>query len=155
MIDRVASFTELVLTVFRVNGALLNAGDALVRDTGLTSARWQVLGALANSSGSRTVPQIARAMGLTRQSVQRLVNDLERLGIVTLNPNPDHARAKLAVMTKKGEAAYAEALRRQPPWADELTRGLVASDIDAAKRVLAVIADRLGEAATEEEGNSQ
>jgi len=39
--------TNLILEIFRVNGLLLAAGDRLTRDLGLTSARWQVLGALA------------------------------------------------------------------------------------------------------------
>jgi hypothetical protein len=41
--------TQLVLETFRLNGCLLIAGDALVADIGLTSARWQVLGAIALS----------------------------------------------------------------------------------------------------------
>ena len=41
------ALTDLVLAVFRLNGRLLTAGDRLVSDLGLTSARWQVLGAIA------------------------------------------------------------------------------------------------------------
>ncbi|HET8726173.1 MAG TPA: helix-turn-helix domain-containing protein, partial [Alphaproteobacteria bacterium] len=80
--------SRLVLKVFRLNGALLEAGDTLVRDTGLTSARWQVLGALAEHGAPRTVSQIARAMGLTRQSVQRVTDDLHDSGLVEFLPNP-------------------------------------------------------------------
>ena len=43
------ALTGLVIEVFRLNGDLLAAGDALVGDLGLTSARWQVLGAIALS----------------------------------------------------------------------------------------------------------
>ena len=43
------ALTELILETFRLNGRLLAAGDALVRDLGLTSARWQILGAIALS----------------------------------------------------------------------------------------------------------
>jgi hypothetical protein len=42
-----AATTELILETFRLNGLLLEAGDRLVADIGLTSARWQVLGAIA------------------------------------------------------------------------------------------------------------
>jgi hypothetical protein len=41
--------TALILEVFRFNGRLLAAGDKLVANLGLTSARWQVLGAIALS----------------------------------------------------------------------------------------------------------
>jgi hypothetical protein len=39
------TLTDLVLEVFRLNGRLLAAGDRLSKTVGLTSARWQVLGA--------------------------------------------------------------------------------------------------------------
>jgi DNA-binding MarR family transcriptional regulator len=143
MKDRISVFNRLILTVFRANGALLEAGDALVRDIGLTSARWQVLGALAEHGTPRTVSQIARTMGLTRQSVQRVADDLRRAGLVEFRLNPDHARAKLMAMTAPGEAAYREALRRQRPWAAALADGLTSEEVAAADRVLAAIADRL------------
>lgn len=143
MSDEASALTRLVLTVFRANGALLGAGDALVRDTGLTSARWQVLGALDEHDAPRTVSQIARAMGLTRQAVQRVADDLQRAGMIAFLPNPDHARAKLMTMTGKGQAVYDEALRRQQPWAAALADGLSTEDLAAANRVLSLVADRL------------
>ncbi|MDH3233798.1 MAG: MarR family transcriptional regulator, partial [Alphaproteobacteria bacterium] len=42
----VEAVTALILETFRLNGRLLAAGDRLVGDLGLTSARWQVLGAI-------------------------------------------------------------------------------------------------------------
>ena len=62
------TFSELLVEVFRVNGLLLAAGDDLARPAGLTSARWQVLGVVDH--GPVTVAQVARIMGLTRQSVR-------------------------------------------------------------------------------------
>ena len=66
----------LILDVFRLNGDLLAAGDILVGDLGLSSARWQVLGAIALSPVPLPVAHIARNMGLTRQAVQRVVDDM-------------------------------------------------------------------------------
>ena len=43
------SLTDFIIDVFRLNGALLVSGDALVGDLGLTSALWQVLGAIAHT----------------------------------------------------------------------------------------------------------
>jgi DNA-binding MarR family transcriptional regulator len=60
---------QVILSIFRANGLVLGAGDLLTADDGLTSARWQVLGAVALAERPLTVPQIARRMGLTRQSV--------------------------------------------------------------------------------------
>jgi DNA-binding MarR family transcriptional regulator len=138
-----AAVTTLILEVFRLNGALLEAGDALVRDTGLTSARWQVLGAIAASPVPLPVAHIARNMGLTRQAVQRLANELESDGLVRFDTNPHHERAKLVVMTKAGERAYAVAMRRQAPWANRLAGPLSAATLSATARVLADLYGRL------------
>ncbi|MDI1281765.1 MarR family transcriptional regulator [Brevundimonas sp.] len=143
MMNDATVLSRLILTAFRANGALVEAGDALVRDIGLTSARWQVLGALAEQAAPRTVSQIARTMGLTRQSVQRVADDLRLAGLIDFLPNPDHARSKLMSMTLAGQSAYAEALRRQAPWVTGLAAGLSLEDVAAAIRVLSVIADRL------------
>lgn len=85
--------TELVLRVFRANGVLLAAGDRLAAEQGLTSARWQVLGALALAGRPLTVAQIARRMGLTRQSVQASVDRLRRATLLEADENPDHRRS--------------------------------------------------------------
>ncbi len=143
MSSKAATLTRLMLTVFRLNGALLEAGDALVRDTGLTSARWQVLGALAASGTARTVSQVARTMGLTRQSVQRTADDLAAGGLIEFRSNPDHARAKLMAMTAKGEDAYGQAVRRQEPWASALAEGFGEAGLTAADRLLGDLADHL------------
>jgi len=135
--------TELVLETFRLNGRLLVAGDALVADVGLTSARWQVLGAMALSPVPLPVAHIARNMGLTRQAVQRLVNEMERDGLVRFGPNPHHQRAKLVFLTPRSRAAYDAAMKRQGPWASSLANGLSVKQIDAATATLRTIRQRL------------
>ncbi|TIW72492.1 MAG: MarR family transcriptional regulator, partial [Mesorhizobium sp.] len=40
------ALSDLILDLFRLNSRISAAGDRLVADLGLTSARWQVLGAI-------------------------------------------------------------------------------------------------------------
>ena len=141
------ALTGLVIEVFRLNGDLLAAGDTLVHDLGLTSARWQVLGAVALSPVPLPVAHIARNMGLTRQAVQRVVDDMRADGLVRLEPNPHHRRAMLVKMTKDGEAAYGQASMRQERWADSLAAGLPSKEIEAAGTLLRTLRQRLDEAA--------
>lgn len=138
-----ASLTELILEVFKLNGRLLSAGDQLVAGLGLTSARWQVLGAIAFAGAPEPVANIARNMGLTRQAVQRVVNELEAEGFLTFAPNPHHQRAKLVVLSKTGAKAFQAAARRQAPWANQLARRIPARDIQTALGVVREIATRL------------
>jgi len=128
--------TELILETFRCNGRLLAAGDRLVAELGLTSARWQVLGAIALSPTVEPVARLARNMGLHRQGVQRIVNELEKEGLVEFRPNPHHRRANLVVLTARGKAIYEEADRLQIPWVNALSEGIASEDIALATRVL-------------------
>ena len=131
------------MSTFRVNGLLLDAGDLLSADEGLTSARWQVLGAIALAERPLTVPQIARRMGLTRQSVHATVNRLVRDGFLELGPNADHRRSSLVGVTKQGSAKYEAIDARQVAWINRLSRGIARSDIETAVRVLDVLCRRL------------
>ena len=137
------TITGLVLETFRLNGRLLVSGDALVADLGLTSARWQVIGAIALSPVPLSVAQIARNMGLTRQAVQRLANEMEADGLVRFAPNPHHQRAKLVVLTAVGKTAFAAAMKRQVGWATDLGAGLDARKIAAAAATLRSVRQRL------------
>jgi DNA-binding MarR family transcriptional regulator len=148
-----AAITDLVLETFRLNGRLLASGDALVADLGLTSARWQVLGAAALSAVPLSVAQIARNMGLTRQAVQRLANEMEADGLVRFAPNPHHQRAKLVLLTAAGKTAFAAAMKRQAAWAAALGKGFGVRDIAAAATTLRTIRQRL-ENGTDNEGDN-
>lgn len=135
--------TELILSTFRANGLLLNAGDLLSAEEGLTSARWQVLGAIALAERPLTVPQIARRMGLTRQSVHATVNRLVHDGLLELGPNEDHRRSALVGLTKQGVAKYEAIDARQLTWINRLARGISPSDIETAVKVLDELSRRL------------
>ena len=135
--------TELILSTFRSNGLLLGAGDLLSADEGLTSARWQVLGAIDLAERPLTVPQIARRMGLTRQSVHATVNRLVGDGFLELAPNADHRRSSLVGLTELGRATYEAIDARQVAWINRLARGIARSDIETAVRVLDELCRRL------------
>lgn len=65
-------------SIFRLNGFFLHAGERLTSEIGLTTVRWQVLGAVLHEP--LTVSAVARDMGLTRQSVQRTADLLVEQG---------------------------------------------------------------------------
>lgn len=95
--------SDVTLTVFRLNGQLLSVADDMASTVGLTAARWQVLGAVLGEPLS--VSGIARQMGITRQSVQRIANILVEEGLAEYVPNPAHRRAKLLRPTDTGYKA--------------------------------------------------
>ena len=124
-------FTQIVLELFKLNGLLVAEGDQITKEHALSSARWKILGALALSPHSMTVPQIANKMGQTRQSVQRLADAMQKDGFLDYQENPYHKRAKLVVISNKGEKIYKLLERKQIPWAD-----ISAKDMDVTLSVL-------------------
>jgi DNA-binding MarR family transcriptional regulator len=135
--------TRLVLATFRTNGALLDAGDRLTADQGLTSALWQVLGAAALAERPLTVAQIARRMGLSRQSVHGSVRRLAERGLCELAPNENHRRSPLVQLTEAGEAAYITVDRKRVKWVNRLVAGIPNADLETAERVLEALCQRL------------
>lgn len=103
------ALTDVTLAVFRLNGMLLQWGDGLVEPLGLTSARWQMLGALSLAGRPLTAPQIGRAMGVTRQGAQKQLNLLLEQGLVEAHANPAHRRSPLYTLTPHGRRLYARA----------------------------------------------
>jgi DNA-binding MarR family transcriptional regulator/molybdenum-dependent DNA-binding transcriptional regulator ModE len=136
-------FTDLVLETFRLNGRLLAYGDGLVKPINLTSSRWQVLGSLPRNRA--TVSEIARYMGLQRQSVQRTIDVLCKEGLVKLVDNPNHRRARLAVLTAKGLDTVAQANKMRDKWRKRMTASLSKSELETAYQVLRRIRRELGD----------
>ncbi|MFD8795155.1 MarR family winged helix-turn-helix transcriptional regulator [Streptomyces vinaceus] len=97
--------SRTALGVFGLNGRFLAISEELARPAGLTAAWWQVLGAVLHEP--LPVAGIARVMGITRQSVQRIADLLAAKGLAEYVPNPAHRRAKLLRPTQEGRAAVA------------------------------------------------
>ncbi|MFT4181942.1 MAG: MarR family transcriptional regulator [Rhizobium sp.] len=145
-IERTAAataLTALFLDLFRLNNRVLASGDRLVAGLGLTSARWQVLGSILAAQRPQPVAWLARDMGANRQNVQRIVNDLEKEGLVSFRPNPHHRRAQLVVLSSRGQEIFDAAMRLQAPWANDLSEGLQLEDIETMRRVMAALRGKL------------
>jgi DNA-binding MarR family transcriptional regulator len=130
------ALTNVILDFFRLNSRLLSSGDRLVAELGLTSARWQILGAINAAERPQPVAWIARDLSANRQNVQRIVNDLASEGLIRFETNPHHRRAQLVVLTDAGRQAFDVEMRLQAGWVNKLAEGLSVDEIEAAHRVV-------------------
>jgi DNA-binding MarR family transcriptional regulator len=128
---------RLVADVLECAGALRRYGDALTRPLGQTEVRWAVLSVL--SGGARTVPQVARRLGVTRQSVQRVANLLAAEGLIESVANPDNARSPLFRLSKRGEEVLTAITRAADPWLRRVGEELSLEDLRRARVALAVL----------------
>jgi DNA-binding MarR family transcriptional regulator len=137
------ALTSLMLDLFRLNSLFLTAGDRLVATLNLTSARWQILGAIVSAERSQPVAWIARDLGANRQNVQRIINDLLKDRLVVFEPNPHHRRAQLVVLTAKGKQAFDAAMELQIPWVNRLSAGLTVKELETAHRAITTLRQKL------------
>jgi DNA-binding MarR family transcriptional regulator len=131
--------SELVVHVLRLNGLLTAAGDQMAQPAGQTSARWRVLAAIEDTP--LTVPQIAHAWWLSRQSVQRIADLLVNDGLAVYQDNPGHRRSKLLRITPPGHSALRTIRRAQQAWADQLGAEIGEADLHTANATLAHLVD--------------
>jgi len=135
------ALTQLILETFRFNGRLLAAGDRLTKELGLTSALWQVIGAI--NEEPLPVAQIARNMGLTRQSVRRTANVLKNKGFVEFHDNPNHQRAKLVKLTKQGRSVLEQVTKLQIDWSNSVSKGIDEKKLKTVIQTMNKILERL------------
>jgi DNA-binding MarR family transcriptional regulator len=135
--------TELILQTFRFHGALMDSAERLVRPIGLTAARWQVISSVARAAQLGPVAHIARDMGLSRQSVQRLADVLVGEGLVEYRNNPHHKRAPLVALTDRGREAFEAVTRKQVTWVNSLAAGAKPDEIEHALTLLQELEQRL------------
>jgi DNA-binding MarR family transcriptional regulator len=86
--------------------------------------------------GAQTVPELARARGVTRQHVQEVVLGLVAEGLVELAPNPRHARSRLVRATPAGEALVVAMDRTDDRVLAAVGRKLPPSDLALTARTL-------------------
>lgn len=141
--SKAAILTDIMLTVFRVNGRLLEKGDQLVEPLNLTSARWQVLGAVALAGKPLSAPQIAETMGITRQGAQKQLNKLEEDGFFEQSLNPRHQRSPLYALTGLGNRTYSKVMALEAVWANGLVAGLSLQDLKNTLQTLNAVYERL------------
>lgn len=139
------ALTGLVLDLFRVSSRMTTAGDRLVSELGLTSARWQILGVMKEVARAQPVAWFARDMGTSRQNLQRIFYDLEKDGLVEFTPNPHHRRAPLVGLTASGHELFDKAMALQIPWANALADGLSLEDLTTTHKVISILCKKLEE----------
>lgn len=136
-------FIDLVFEIFRSYGRIMKVGDVMGQPIGLTSSRWQVMGSLKHNKAS--VSDIARYMGLQRQSIQRTIDLLRREGLVELIDNPKHRRSKLVALTPSGWKTIGEADNIRDDWIKRSTVGISTSELESAYTFLRRVRKRLGD----------
>jgi DNA-binding MarR family transcriptional regulator len=124
------ALTQIVIATFRLNALLMDAAQEMAAAGGITAAWWQVLGGVLDQP--RTLADIGRLMGMSRQGVRRGADLLVAQGLAEYRPNPAHRRAKLMACTDAGYWAIRRITLAQHPWADRIGSQVALDDLHQA-----------------------
>jgi DNA-binding MarR family transcriptional regulator len=94
-----------------------------LREHGLTIGRWQVLSVLTRFDGSR-VGTIADLSGGEQAAVSRVIDQMERDGLVTRRPSITDSRAVDVWITTRGAEIYSELLPAAEQFVDRMVQSL-------------------------------
>jgi DNA-binding MarR family transcriptional regulator len=113
VVDPKDAWTRFAMSVFKINGLIIRAGEGITNPIGQSSARWQVLGRAYEPT---TVSKIAQDLGHARQSVQRIADVLASEGLVSYKDNPADRRTRLLELTNDGAEVLAKIYQGQVEW---------------------------------------
>ncbi|MCB9594062.1 MAG: MarR family transcriptional regulator [Sandaracinaceae bacterium] len=110
-------------------------------EEGRGAARRGILRGLARF-GAQTVPEMARARGVTRQSLQPVVDRLERDGLIERRDNPRHRRSPRFDVSDAGRALVERMDDNDTRVLRAVGRGLSASDLACTSKTLRAVRER-------------
>ena len=133
------SHAELCLRMARANAALLRRFDnSLGGHHGISFSDFQILNHLSRAPGGRLRRvDLAERLGLSASGVTRTLLPLEKIGLVTRQPDPTDARVGFAAVTAVGEEMLVNATVTADLVSRDLLRGVAADQLDAMTALLA------------------
>ena len=134
--DGADRYRALLAEVYELAGRSRRQSDIEAAAFGSTAARWLAMSAM--SEHPMTVAAIARRLGLPRQAVHRVVDDLVAQGHVEKFANPDHSRAELVTLTDEGRLVHSRLAQASNDHRSELLAAAGVSDqeLEVARDVL-------------------
>jgi len=143
--DLATAYRLLIAEVYEVAGRSRRTSEAIAAELGHTVARWHLMSAVIDEP--RSVAAAARRLGLARQSVQRVADQLVADGLARTTPDPGDARAARLSLTDAGCRALGQLVeqsdRRRS--AQLAASDLTDDDLQAARRVLRTLGDLLAD----------
>ncbi len=129
---KVDAYRILMAQVYELAAVSRRDSESIAAGRGATVTQWHTMSVLSDGT-TATVPQVAARLGVTRQAVQRVADQLLERGHLQRIANPHHDSSPLLQLTPSGE----EILKRL--WED--------SDGPRARMLRDVEARRMDEAA--------
>lgn len=145
-----ASTREIVgMTIARTARMWRNKLDERLSPLGLTQARWLVLMHLSRMGGEAPQKELALSVGVEGPTLVRVLDGLERLGLVQRVGVEGDRRARRVCLTPKADAVINDIMRIGANLRAEALLGITDAELEGFYRVLETITDNLAVAPPE------
>jgi DNA-binding MarR family transcriptional regulator len=126
----------------RAQHGLRTSIDDQLSPLGLTTAQYNLLSAVAVEPGISNAA-LARMAFVTAQSMQGIVANMERQGLVRRAPHPTHGRIRQSKLTRKGADLLAKAHKVLIGIEEKMTAGLSEEEVEALRLALLRCAENM------------
>ena len=113
----------------RAQHALRTSIDNQLSSLGLTTAQYNLLSAVAREPGISNA-DLARMAFVTAQSMQGIVANMEKQGLLRRVPHPTHGRIRQSELTRKGTDLLAKAHKVLTGIEEKMTEGLSKDEVE-------------------------
>ena len=125
----------IVYLLKRTELAVRSCAEALLNPFDLTPAQFLVLFQLKQATGVSSA-DLARAVGISPQSIVELIAPLERKGLIRRRQDPEHGRILRTTLTAAGERLLARAWPGAVGLERELMANLTVAELSSLHRSL-------------------
>ena len=109
---------RMLFSMKRAHQSALRFSWHVLKGTGVTPARYDLLHALRKNKNGMRQKHLVRVLGVTRATVSKMLGSLEELGFVRREVDPSDRRCKIVWLTDEGlarlDAAYEKIVK--PGW---------------------------------------
>lgn len=129
--------------VFILANKLQFVGDKMV--DGLSTKQWLLIRVMMDlpSDPPPTIMQIVRDMDSTRQNVTKMLEKMERDGLVTIEDNDSDRRSRRVRITESGLHQARQTAENAQGFLKRLFEGIDPDEIDVAGRIVLKMLDNL------------
>jgi DNA-binding MarR family transcriptional regulator len=138
-VEATAFLHEILMAADRLREARAFDGSPALH----LSPRWRLLRTIERCGGAPTFSDLARVLGISRQTARQQALETAEAGLVELFQAPDDRRAWQVALTPAGRRALDEQRMPQFAWLFTLLNGLEPAAMRSSTHVLRVIRLRL------------
>jgi MarR family transcriptional regulator, transcriptional regulator for hemolysin len=118
--------------------------DERLAPLGLTQAKWLILMHLSRNGGVMPQKELTESIGVEGPTVVRVLDGLERLGLVERRDQPADRRTKDVHLTPQASPILQDIKRITESWREGIWVGVSDEDLAACGRVLGTLLRNMG-----------